>query len=101
MEAVLVSTPTIVDAGPFTPAEELASSGFLAGYSGLTREAYALDLRQYAAWCADRRVALFEARRVDIESFGRHLERLGRARATIPRQLCTIACFYGMPRKKT
>ncbi len=25
--------------------------GFLAGYTGLTREAYALDLRQYASWC--------------------------------------------------
>ncbi len=23
----------------------------LAGYTGLTREAYALDLRQYASWC--------------------------------------------------
>jgi hypothetical protein len=51
----------------FTPAEELALSGFLAGYSGLTREAYTLDLRQYAAWCTERSVALFAARRVDIE----------------------------------
>jgi hypothetical protein len=29
----------------FTDAERLALAGFLAGYRGLTREAYALDLR--------------------------------------------------------
>ena len=68
--------------------------GFLAGYSGLTREAYMLDLRQYVAWCAERRVALFGARRADIEAVGRHLETAGRARATISRRLCTVACFY-------
>ena len=61
---------------------------------GLTREAYALDLRQYGTWCTERSVALFGARRADIERFGRHLEALGRARATIARRLCTIACFY-------
>ena len=78
----------------FVVEEELALTGFLAGYSGLTREAYKLDLRQYVAWCAERRVALFGARRADIEAFGRHLEMAGRARATISRRLCTIACFY-------
>jgi hypothetical protein len=30
-----------------TAQEEAALVGFLAGYSGLTREAYQLDLRQY------------------------------------------------------
>jgi len=35
----------------FTEPERLALAGFLAGYTGLTREAYALDLRQYAGWC--------------------------------------------------
>ena len=37
---------------------------------------------------------MFCARRADIEGFGRHLERCGRARATVARRLCTIACFY-------
>ncbi len=78
----------------FAPNEELALAGFLAGYAGLTREAYMLDLRQYVAWCAERRVALFGARRANIEAFGRHLEAAGRARSTISRRLCTIACFY-------
>jgi hypothetical protein len=35
----------------FTESERLALAGFLAGYTGLTREAYALDLRQFASWC--------------------------------------------------
>ena len=35
----------------FTDAEPLALAGFLAGYRGLTREAYALDLRQFTTWC--------------------------------------------------
>lgn len=56
----------------FTAEEERALIGFLAGYSGLTRDAYALDLRQYATWCSEHRVSLFCARRADIECFGRH-----------------------------
>ena len=52
----------------FTDAERLALAGFPAGYRGLTREAYALDLRQFATRC--------------------------RARATVIRRLCTIAGFY-------
>src|SRR5205823_5577233 len=32
----------------FTNAERIALGGFLAGYRGLTRDAYALDLRQFA-----------------------------------------------------
>jgi hypothetical protein len=34
----------------FSEAEKLALAGFLAGYSGMTREAYTLDLRQFTAW---------------------------------------------------
>jgi site-specific recombinase XerD len=88
------STELAVPVRLFTVLEETALSGFLAGYSGLTREAYALDLRQYAGWCTERDIRLFGARRADIETFARHLETLGRARATISRRLCTITCFY-------
>ena len=38
----------------FSAQERLALAGFLAGYTGLTREAYALDLRQFTAWCQQR-----------------------------------------------
>ena len=78
----------------FTDAERLALAGFLAGYRGLTREAYTLDLRQFTAWCRARSVPLFAVRRADIESYARELELKGRARATVTRRLCTIAGFY-------
>ena len=78
----------------FSTDEQLALAGFLAGYSGLTRDAYTLDLRQYVSWCTEHRLAVFGARRADIEGFARHLESLGRARATIARRLCTVSCFY-------
>ena len=58
----------------FTDAERLALAGYLAGYRGLTRDAYALDLRQFTTWCRSRSVALFAVRRADIESFARDLE---------------------------
>ena len=72
----------------------LALAGFLTGYTGLTREAYALDPRQYASWYQQRHLLLFQDRRADIECFARDLEASGRARATITRRLCTIAGFY-------
>ena len=78
----------------FTNTERLALAGFLAGYSGLTRQAYELDLRQFVSWCQQHQLHLFAARRADIEFFARDLETRGRARATITRMLCTIAGFY-------
>jgi Phage integrase, N-terminal SAM-like domain len=78
----------------FSASEQLALAGFLAGYSGLTRDAYTLDLRQYVAWCTEHHLTVFGVRRADIECFARHLESLGRARATIARRLYTVACFY-------
>jgi site-specific recombinase XerD len=78
----------------FTEPERLALAGFLAGYTGLTREGHALDLRQYASWCQRHHLRLFQARRADIECFARDLEARGRARATTTRRLCTIAGFY-------
>jgi site-specific recombinase XerD len=85
----------LVPAAPvFTNTERLALGGFQAGYSGLTREAYELDLRQYASWCHQHHLRLFQARRADIECFARDLEARGRARATITRRLSTIAGFY-------
>ena len=78
----------------FTDAERVALAGFLAGYCGLTREAHALDLRQFASWCRAQSLALFAVRRADIEGFARDLEAMGRARDTVTRRLSTIAGFY-------
>jgi len=72
MTTAAPSTALVMIQPAFTDAERLALAGFLAGYRGLTREAYALDLRQFTTWCRD-------------------LEVRGRARATVTRRLCTIA----------
>ena len=90
-----MTTAALVPIQPvLTDAERLALAGFLAGYHGLTREAYSLDLRQFTTWCRARSMALFSVRRADIESFARELEARGRARATVTRRLCTVAGFY-------
>ena len=85
----------------FSASEQLALAGFLAGYSGLTRDAYTLDLRQYVGWCTEHRVAVFGAHRADIECFARHVEALGRARATIARprdrSRAGILCWCAAP----
>jgi integrase len=52
----------------FSDAGRLALAGFLAGYRGLTREAYALDVRQCTTWCRARSLSLFAVRRVGIEA---------------------------------
>src|SRR5690349_22177388 len=66
------TTTALVPLQPaFSDAERLALAGFLAGYRGLTREAYALDLRHFTAWCRSHSLNLFAARRADIEGFAR------------------------------
>jgi integrase/recombinase XerD len=72
---VPISTSTVLARRDhlFSTAEQLVLAGFLAGYSGLTRDAYTLDLR----WCTEHHLAVFGARRADIECFARHLECLG------------------------
>jgi Phage integrase family len=49
--ATTPSTVVVTIQPAFTDAERVALSGFLAGYCGPTREAYALDLRQFTSWC--------------------------------------------------
>ena len=50
----MVTSVEIVRVEPcFTAQEQQALAGFLSGYRGLTREAYALDLRQFVRWCAE------------------------------------------------
>ena len=85
MAATIPSTALVPVQPVFTDAERLAVAGFLAGYRGLTREAYTLDFRQFTGWCRARSLALFAVRRADIETYARELEARGRARATVTR----------------
>src|SRR6185295_13227645 len=94
MTTAIPSTALATIQPAFTDPERLALVGYLAGYRGLTREAYTLDLRQFTTWCRSCSLSLFSVRRADIESFARQLEANGRARATVTRRLSTIAGFY-------
>jgi hypothetical protein len=47
--SISTSTTLVTQHELFSTNEQLALAGFLAGYSGLTRDAYTLDLRQYVA----------------------------------------------------
>ena len=47
----------------FSDPELRTLAGFLGGYSGLTRDAYSLDLRQFVKWTQTRHVALFDVAR--------------------------------------
>jgi len=81
MTATTPSTEIVVSVEPpFAEGEQIALAGYLAGYSGLTREAYCLDLRMFTAWCQEHGLHLFQARRADIECFGHDMEQRGRAR---------------------
>ena len=77
-----------------TSPEVATIAGFLAGYSGRTREAYTLDLRMFYRWVEERRLGLLEVTRTYIELYARQLEEQGRAPATIGRRLSTLAGFY-------
>ena len=77
-----------------TSPEDTTAAGFLAGYSGRTREAYTLDLRQVIRWCNEHRLGLFDMTHTHIELFARQLEEEGKAPATIRRRLSTLAEFY-------
>ena len=54
MTTAAPSTALVTIQPAFTDPERLALAGFLAGYRGLTREAYTLDLRQFTGWCQAR-----------------------------------------------
>jgi len=52
MTTTIPSIDIVMSVHPlFTAGERTASAEFLAGNNGLTRDAYALDLRMYTAWC--------------------------------------------------
>ena len=94
-----MTTAALVPIQPaFTDSERLALAGFLAGYRGLTREAYAPP----TPWTcvsspASAAPAPWPCSPYDAPAsrgFARELEARGRARATVTRRLATIAGFY-------
>jgi hypothetical protein len=84
----MTSTSPTVPAVPdlvFTDPERMALAGFLAGYRGLTRDAYALDLRPFLSFCERHGLKLFSVRRTDIELYARaSADGPGRFRTPVP-----------------
>ena len=78
----------------FSDAERVALAGSLAGYRGLTREAYALDLRQFASWCRNRPVAPVRSPPCGHRELRPGTGGDGPCPATVTRRLSTIAGFY-------
>ena len=80
---------------PAFGAVQLAAAGFLARYSGRTREAYALDLRAFFAWCAARDADPFTLTRPHLQLYMRWMEEdRGYAPATTCRRISTVAGLY-------
>jgi hypothetical protein len=103
MATTSTSTAVAVAESLFTEPERRALAGFLAGYTGLTREAYALDLRQFASWCQQHQVRLWNpARRADIECLARDLEARGRApdMTSEPHQNGRSECVFRVPSRR-
>ena len=86
-----MSTVELVGVGALFSPARIAVAGFLAGYSGRTREAYSLDLRQWARWCTEQHLELLGVARAHIELYARWLEETGRP---APRSLgaCRQSC---------
>jgi len=92
-----MSEYTVVRSEPFDrfSGAHLAAAGFLARYSGRTRDAYAADLRTYLGWCAARSLDVFAVARPHIEVYVRWLEEDRHlAPATVARRLSTVIGFY-------
>lgn len=74
---------------------QLAAAGYLARYSGHTRESYTTDMKVFFAWCGDNGLEPFAVRRPHIELFVRWLEEVRCHKpASVSRRLSTIVGFY-------
>lgn len=85
-----------VPKGRITTPAELAAGGFLARYSGPTRETYRVSLKVLWDWCAEIGVDVLDGmRRPVLELFARHLEEdRGNAPVTVAMRLSIVKGFY-------
>ena len=96
--AVVAVVPgALAAAGPDRPgpdAEQVAAL-FLLTYKPTTASAYAVDLKQWFAWCALFDVDPFDAVRAHVDAWAVHLADDGRARpATLARKISAVRNFY-------
>jgi site-specific recombinase XerD len=87
------------DAGPEGLRAEQVAALFLMSYKDTTRQAYAVDLRQWFAWCELFDVDPLHARRPHVDAWAIHLaDGAGSARparpATLARKISSLRNFY-------
>ena len=97
--AVVVSVVpgALAAAGPggAGPNAEQVATLFLLTYKPTTASAYAVDLKQWFAWCALFDVDPFDAVRAHVDAWTVHLADGGRARpATLARKISAVRNFY-------
>jgi len=90
----MYSPALLVDEQPLVDPALLAAAGFLAGYTGTTRDGYTIDLKAWWVFCETNGLVVLEAKRPHIELYVRTLEEKGYAKSTIGRRLSTVASFY-------
>jgi site-specific recombinase XerD len=77
------------------PNAEQVATLFLLTYKPTTASAYAVDLKQWFAWCALFDVGPFDAVRAHVDAWTVHLGDDGRARpATLARKISAVRNFY-------
>ena len=77
------------------PQAEQVAALFLLTYKPTTASAYAVDLKQWFAWCALFDVDPFDAVRAHVDAWTVHLADDGRARpATLARKISAVRNFY-------
>jgi site-specific recombinase XerD len=87
------------DAGPEGLRAEQVAALFLMSYKDTTRQAYAVDLRQWFAWCELFDVDPLHARRPHVDAWAIHLaDGDGKSRparpATLARKISSLRNFY-------
>ncbi|NUR57416.1 MAG: tyrosine-type recombinase/integrase [Catenulispora sp.] len=96
--AVTVVSGTVATAsapGGSGPNAEQVASLFLLTYKPTTASAYAVDIKQWFAWCALFDVDPFDAVRAHVDAWSVHLADDGKARpATLARKISAIRNFY-------
>jgi site-specific recombinase XerD len=95
--AVSVVSGAVAAAGPHGtgPRAEQVAALFLLTYKPTTASAYAVDLKQWFAWCALFDVDPFDAVRAHVDAWAVHLADEGRARpATLARKISAVRNFY-------
>lgn len=85
---------TVGTLGQLPPLQQ-HSIGFLAGYTGRTRETYTADLNTFLVWCADQQVDALAATRAHLDFYIRWMQEVrGLAPSTVARRFTTVAMFY-------